>query len=456
MERGIHQFDVVGEVWVQHVGLGLEMRTSKRALSWLSGIHPTPHRQPRRPPTTASRAICAGGTVSWTRCNTPKRCQRNIPRWKRAFTSWRAEHRGGKADPQSPTGSEAREAAPESRLRDVDPSAPRVSDTAGSGDDGASLGLLHRPLPFAEQLDRALNSPAYELVLTALVIAVSALYAVETLPQLSAEWRTILERAEAIISGAFVVEYLLRFYSQNLDPRYLLKKAMLIDFVSIVPLFVVQRLSPDAFEFGFVRLLRVIRILRLERLVEEDTFRNFFLGRADTAYAEFKLRIAQIVFAVASIIWVTSGLIYDAEHAVNPQFQTYFDALYFSIVALTTVGLGDVAPRTPLGKLVISVAILVGVAVIPFQLGQLGRALFAQSSTSSEADAANEDEDDSRRPLRMARVACPRCGARGHLIDARYCRICAERLASSDNGTARADGAPAAGQAAPTRAPDNL
>ena len=147
---------------------------------------------------------------------------------------------------------------------------------------------------------------------------------------------------------------------------------------------------------------------------------------------------------------------------MNPQFQTYFDALYFSIVALTTVGLGDVAPRTPLGKLVISVAILVGVAVIPFQLGQLGRALFAQSSTSSAADAASEDEDDddddddNRRSLRVARVTCPRCGARGHLIDARYCRICAERLASSDNGAARPDGAPAAGQTTPPRAPDDL
>ena len=307
MERRVHQLGVGGEVWVQRGGMGVEKGTKKRALSWLSGIHSAPHRHLRRPPATASSAFCVGATVPWTRCNMPRRCQKNLPRWQRAFTSWRAVQRGGKADPQSPTGSGAREAGPEPRARDADPSAPRVSDTAESDDDGASPGLLHRPLPFAEQLDRALNSPAYELVLTALVIMVSVLYAVETLPQLSVEWRTILERGEAIISGAFVVEYLLRFYSQNLDPRYLLRKAMLIDFVSIVPLFVVQRLSPDAFEFGFVRLLRVIRILRLERLVEEDTFRNFFLGRADAAYAEFKLRIAQIVFAVASIIWVTSG-----------------------------------------------------------------------------------------------------------------------------------------------------
>eukprot|EP00166_Cyanidium_caldarium_P000624 ctg_1240.g413 len=445
MERGIHQFDVVGEVWVQHVGLGLEMRTSKRALSWLSGIHPTPHRQPRRPPTTASRAICAGGTVSWTRCNTPKRCQRNIPRWKRAFTSWRAEHRGGKADPQSPTGSEAREAAPESRLRDVDPSAPRVSDTAGSGDDGASLGLLHRPLPFAEQLDRALNSPDV----------------------------TAAQRRVAHDTGTCGGDHLGRFRG-GVPAAVLLPKPG-----PAVPAEKghADRLCEHRAAFrGAAPLTGRLRVWLCASAAGHShpaagaVGGGGYLSQLLSRACRYRLRRVQVAHRADCVCrgqhhlghqWrklasVKRVLIYDAEHAVNPQFQTYFDALYFSIVALTTVGLGDVAPRTPLGKLVISVAILVGVAVIPFQLGQLGRALFAQSSTSSEADAANEDEDDSRRPLRMARVACPRCGARGHLIDARYCRICAERLASSDNGTARADGAPAAGQAAPTRAPDNL
>lgn len=286
-------------------------------------------------------------------------------------------------------------------------------------------------LPLARELDEALNSPAYELVLTGMIVTVSGLYAVETLPQLTIELRTILMRIEAFISSIFVVEYLLRFYSQGLDPRYLLRKAMLIDFVSIFPLFVAQGFVSDAFELQFVRLLRVLRILRLERLVEEDTFRRFFLGRADAAYAEYKLRIAQIVFTLASIIWVTSGLIYDAEHGSNPQFQTYFDALYFSIVSLTTVGLGDLAPRTPLGKLTISLAILVGVAIIPFQLGQLGRALFT-------SDAAHEHGSDGSSFLynQVARgVECSRCGQKNHSHDARYCRICGERLTSGpDNG----------------------
>jgi voltage-gated potassium channel len=284
-------------------------------------------------------------------------------------------------------------------------------------------------LPLARELDEALNSPAYELVLTGMIVTVSALYAIETLPQLTEQLRTLLMRIEAFISSIFVVEYLLRFYSQGLDPRYLLRKAMLIDFVSIFPLLVAQGLVNDAFELQFVRLLRVIRILRLERLVEEDTFRRFFLGRADAAYAEYKLRIAQIVFTLASIIWVTSGLIYDAEHGSNPQFQTYFDALYFSIVSLTTVGLGDLAPRTALGKLTISLAILVGVAIIPFQLGQLGRALFA-------SETGHEHGPDGSNPLyskAARRVECSRCGQKEHSHDARYCRICGERLVSSLN-----------------------
>jgi voltage-gated potassium channel len=315
-------------------------------------------------------------------------------------------------------------------------------------EDGSRLAFR---LPFARDLDEALNSPAYELVLTGMVVTVSALYALETLPQLSVELRELFVRIEAVISGVFVIEYLLRFYSQGLDPRYLLRKAMLLDFISIFPFLIAQGLMNDAFELQFVRLLRVLRILRLERLVEEDTFRRFFLGRADAAYAEYKLRIAQIVFTLASIIWVTSGLIYDAEHGANPQFQTYFDALYFSIVSLTTVGLGDLAPRTPLGKLTISLAILVGVAIIPFQLGQLGRALFA-----TEGGSEHGPDDPAAFFGRNARpVECQRCGQKRHSWDARYCRICGERLPKTVSNGANGSVATSSNDK-PDKSPDTI
>ena len=55
------------------------------------------------------------------------------------------------------------------------------------------------------------------------------------------------------------------------------------------------------------------------------------------------------------------GLIYTAEHEVNPEIPDYFTALYFGLTTLTTVGFGDIVPITPQGRTVVSGTILAGV-----------------------------------------------------------------------------------------------
>ena len=66
-----------------------------------------------------------------------------------------------------------------------------------------------------------------------------------------------------------------------------------------------------------VALLRVFRVLRLVRLLQRDDFNRimtFFLGlRPGTVLPQYWLRIAQVVFTVFTVIWITAGLIYEAE-----------------------------------------------------------------------------------------------------------------------------------------------
>lgn len=430
---------------------------------------------------------CDGdGNGAEARCSRRRRAVRPIrqcgggggARGRRAFLSWRQplsslRPAAAHCDCAGATASRRATAATTttclSSSSSPSPSPPPNNDD----DDDDEAAYVRESLPLARELDRFLNHPLFELFLTVAVLTVAAFFAIETLPQVSSEVRRVLERIEGAISSLFVVEYVLRFYSQNLDPRYLLRKSMIIDFIAIFPLFVVQRMSADAFEFGFVRLLRILRILRLERLVEEDTFRRFFTGRgkhsaaasssssSSSSYAEFKLRIAQITFTLFSILWITSGLVYDAEHVANAeQFGTFFDAFYFSVVTLTTVGFGDKVPVTPVGRGVIAAAILVGVAIVPFQIGQLGKAALtggdgernrrdgsrrqlvggsggggsgeetdaAQYETFAAVVVADDDVDAVQR-------ACERCGARDHAADARYCRICGERLPPSSSSS---------------------
>jgi len=129
-----------------------------------------------------------------------------------------------------------------------------------------------------------------------------------------------------------------------------------------------------------VALLRVFRVLRLVRLLQRDDFNRimtFFLGlRPGTVLPQYWLRIAQVVFTVFTVIWITAGLIYEAEFQANPeQFRNFFDALYFALTTLTTVGFGDITPVTSAGRVAVSAGILTGVLLIPTQLSALASSL---------------------------------------------------------------------------------
>lgn len=59
----------------------------------------------------------------------------------------------------------------------------------------------------------------------------------------------------------------------------------------------------------------------------------------------------------------------------NVEGMTYLDALYFSVMTLATVGYGDLAPQTALGKLFTIIYVLIGVGVITAVIANFSRAL---------------------------------------------------------------------------------
>jgi voltage-gated potassium channel len=110
-----------------------------------------------------------------------------------------------------------------------------------------------------------------------------------------------------------------------------------------------------------------------------------------------------------TIVFVYSGLIYQVEHRVNAEdFGTFLDAFYFSVVTMTTVGFGDVTPTSEAGRLMTVLMILTGIALIPWQLGDLIKQLLK---------TANQVEK-----------ACSGCSLPFHDADAQFCKICGSKL----------------------------
>eukprot|EP00168_Porphyra_purpurea_P018702 TRINITY_DN709_c0_g1_i8.p1 TRINITY_DN709_c0_g1~~TRINITY_DN709_c0_g1_i8.p1 ORF type:complete len:411 (+),score=127.85 TRINITY_DN709_c0_g1_i8:184-1233(+) len=215
-----------------------------------------------------------------------------------------------------------------------------------------------------------------------LVLLSCAVVALETLPLDRLSVR-LLEGVERVANVVFFTEYCMRFYSQNCRPRVLLSKLMLIDFFGCLPLFFQPT---EGIALQAVQLLRVARVLRLQRAIEREDFTKLFTRnknrvgsrKPSVVVSESQLKAAQVVLTVFTLLYATSSLMYAAESQVNPQFSNFFEAFYFSVIGLTTVGLGDIAPITPLGRAIAAGSVITGAFLVPLQLGSLARATMSE------------------------------------------------------------------------------
>jgi voltage-gated potassium channel len=237
---------------------------------------------------------------------------------------------------------------------------------------------------------RAVNLFILGLILLSSAIFVAQTYAIPD------SVRNVIDVIDRLIGVIFVTEYIIRFLCADNKIKFFFSPFSLLDLMAILPF--VLRLT----NIQYIRMFRWFRILRLIRFID---LKIYFLR----INSEDGVIFARILFTLFTIIFVYSGLIYQVEHPVNTEaFETFLDAFYFSVVTMTTVGFGDVTPISEVGRLLTVLMILTGIAVIPWQLGDLIKQLLK---------TANEVEK-----------ACSGCGLPFHDKDAQFCKICGTKL----------------------------
>jgi voltage-gated potassium channel len=247
---------------------------------------------------------------------------------------------------------------------------------------------------------------AIDIIIIALNLIAVSIFVLHTY-DLSSAQQEMLWRLEIAVVGVFIIEYALRLYGAPDRGKHLKDAYSMIDLAAILPTLIIMVLPASAFVYDirFIQILRVLTVFRIFRFLRFVSKSHMLFG----TISQGKINIARLVFSIIIFFFVYSGIFYFVESPLNPKVNNFGDAFYFIVVAVSTVGFGDIVPVTGIGKLVTVVMIISGIILIPFQAARIFRAWMAS---------------DRERKVQI----CPGCGLDRHDADARYCKACGEAL----------------------------
>ncbi|MFC6592015.1 ion transporter [Deinococcus lacus] len=256
-----------------------------------------------------------------------------------------------------------------------------------------------------------LETPAarlYDKVLIVLIVASVIAVMLESVSGLSAPMRATLRWTEWAFTLLFTLDYLGRLLGARRPLHYARSFYGLVDLVTILPSYL-SLLLPGSQYLLVVRALRLLRMFRVFKLARYTDQANL-LGEALTASRE---RITVFFISVLTLVIVFGTLLYLIEGPENG-FTSIPTSIYWAIVTVTTVGYGDISPKTGAGKFLASLAMLLGYAIIAVPTGIVTVGL-------QEAKEA-----------RQGRL-CPGCGLGKHDPDATFCKRCGASLPSQSS-----------------------
>jgi voltage-gated potassium channel len=265
------------------------------------------------------------------------------------------------------------------------------------------LGLLAALLLLALAIRRWVGRPRLERIIfeadtpagkrfdLALLIAIALsvlLVALESDPRLRGQYRSLFEPLELLFSSLFSLEYLLRLLCSKRPWPYARSFFGLVDLVSSLPPLLTLGIpaGQSLLIVRVLRLLRVFRILRLGSYLDEAQLLRQALVASRRKISVFLLTIVALVVLIGTLMYVIEG--------ERSGFTSIPVGIYWAIVTITTVGYGDVAPVTTLGRFVASLVMLLGYSIIAVPTGIV---------TASLQEAQREQRQSSS-------DSCPHCG----------------------------------------------
>jgi voltage-gated potassium channel len=245
---------------------------------------------------------------------------------------------------------------------------------------------------------------AFDVALLVLIVASVLAVLLESVAVVREAYGPALRRFEWLVTVLFTVEYVLRLACVERPLRYARSFYGVVDLLAVAPTWA-SLLAPGAQSLLVIRSLRLLRVFRVLKLAH-------FLGEAQVLRRALRAsgrKITVFLVTVLTLVLVIGAVMYLVEGPENG-FTSIPLSIYWAIVTMTTVGYGDIAPRTVLGQVLASMVMIIGYGIIAVPTGIVTAELAAAGRAAPTTEA------------------CPVCGREGHDADARFCKHCGSAL----------------------------
>jgi voltage-gated potassium channel len=246
----------------------------------------------------------------------------------------------------------------------------------------------------------------FDVVLIIVIILSVAAVLADSVEGIATRYGPQLTVLEWIFTILFTLEYLARLSCVERPLLYARSFYGVVDLLAVLPTYLAF-FFPDAALLIDVRILRLLRVMRIFKLT---AYLTEFRILAD-AMAASRRKIIVFLAVVVMLVLIIGTLMYVIEGPAHG-FTSIPFAIYWAISTISTVGYGDVVPRTDLGRALASMMMLIGWGILAVPTGIVTAEMTAQHFRSRL----------------LARRRCPRCRSADHEEDAVYCRLCGTEL----------------------------
>lgn len=225
---------------------------------------------------------------------------------------------------------------------------------------------------------------------------------------INAQHGALFSWVEIGFTALFTLEYVARLICVRHPLRYALSFFGIVDLLAMLPSYLAL-FFPEVYVLVDVRVLRLLRIFRIFKLtayLAEFTT----LGTALRASARKILVFLSVVLMVVIIMGTVMYAVEGPEHG----YSSIPASIYWAITTMTTVGFGDITPKTDLGRFIASVMMLMGWGVLAVPTGIVTAEMSAQRRQSVNTPTTTR--------------TCQECLTEGHQADAKFCQHCGAHL----------------------------